>query len=135
MHQRANLIRPKSKFDKYEKLSSNLFKTKLLDFYASLKISWMSVLVIPWRKARRLAEFTNTYEVADNFMDRKSDFFYLNRTIVQPFKNFVYKLQVNVLLYNYLDEILHKFEKYISGIEVSHLGNRIRTMAVKTPDP
>ena len=72
-----NLIRPKSKFDKYGKLSSNLFKTKLLDFYASLKISWMSFLVIPWRKPRRLAEFMNTYEVADNFVDRKSDFFYL----------------------------------------------------------
>ena len=69
-----NLIRAKSKFDKYGKLSSNLLKTKLLDFYAYLKISWMSFLVIPWRKPRRLAEFTNTYEVADNFVDRKSDF-------------------------------------------------------------
>ena len=37
----------------------------------------MSFLVIPWRKPRRLAEFTNTYEVADNFVDRKSDFFNL----------------------------------------------------------
>ena len=72
-----NLIRAKSKFDKYGKLSSNLLKTKLLDFYAYLKISWMSFLVIPWRKPRRLAEFTNTYEVADNFVDRKSDFFNL----------------------------------------------------------
>ena len=69
-----NLIRAKSKFDKYGKLSSNLLKTKLLDFYAYLKISWMSFLVIPWRKPRRLAEFTNTYEVADNLVDRKSDF-------------------------------------------------------------
>ena len=37
----------------------------------------MSFLVIRWRKARRLELFTNTYEVADNFVDRKSDFFYL----------------------------------------------------------
>ena len=67
-----NLIRPKSKFDKYGKLSSNILKTKLLVFYASLKIRWMSFLVIRGRKARRLAEFTSTYEVADNFVDRKS---------------------------------------------------------------
>ena len=52
-------------------------KTKLLDFYTSLKISWISFLVIPWWKARRLAEFTDTYKVADKFVDRKSDFFYL----------------------------------------------------------
>ena len=69
-HQRANLKRPKSKFDKYGKLSSNLFKTKVLDFYAKNKLDL--IFSIPWRKARRLAEFTSTYEVADNFVDRKS---------------------------------------------------------------
>ena len=37
----------------------------------------MSFLVIPWRKPRRLAEFTNTYEVTDHFGVRKIDFFYL----------------------------------------------------------
>ena len=142
-HQTANLIRPKSKFDKYGKFPVNIFKTKLQHFYESLKISWFSFLVIPWRKARRLEQFTNTFEVTHNFVDRKSDFFYLaknetivhicfstdirkinenetmtlrsciwntnlliwshtkdqcrrlyvNRTVVQPFKNFVYKLQ------------------------------------------
>ena len=53
------------------------FENKLLDFYATSKISWMSILVIPWRKARRLEQFTNTYVVRDNFIDRKSDFFSL----------------------------------------------------------
>ena len=37
----------------------------------------MSFLVIPWRKARRLELFTNTYEVTDHFGVRKSDYFYL----------------------------------------------------------
>ena len=37
----------------------------------------MSFLVIPWRKARRLEQFTNTYVVRDNFIGRKSDFFFL----------------------------------------------------------
>ena len=74
---KANLIRPKSKFDKYGKLSSNILKTKLLVFYASLKISWMSFLVIRGRKARRFEQFTNTYVVTDNFIHQKSDFFSL----------------------------------------------------------
>ena len=150
-HQKANLIRPRSKFDKYGKFSSNLLITKAIDFYESLKICWMSFLLIPWRKARRLELFTNAYEVIDHFGDRKSDFYYLaknekncyqicfsseigkidevltmtvrwfelptfwcgvrtainvatysyvNRTVVQPFENFVYKLQGKVLLYN-----------------------------------
>ena len=46
------------------------FKTKVLDFYAKKKLDL--IFSIPWRKARRLAEFTSTYEVADNFVDRKS---------------------------------------------------------------
>ena len=37
----------------------------------------MSFLVIPWRKARRLAEFTNTYEVTYHFGIRKSDCLYV----------------------------------------------------------
>ena len=118
------------------------FKTKLQHFYECLKISWFSFLFIPWRKARRLEQFSNTFEVTHNFVIRKSDFFYLakneknvlmffyghyenkwqwndvptelqwttnlliwshmrdqcrrlyvNRTVVQTFKNFVYKLQ------------------------------------------
>ena len=72
---KANLIRPKSKFDKYGKLSSNLFKTKVLDFYAKNKLDL--IFSIPWRKARRLVQFTNTYEVTNQFADRKSDFFSL----------------------------------------------------------
>ena len=43
----------------------------------TLKTSWMLVLVIPWRKARRFEKFTNTYVVTDNFIHRKSDFFSL----------------------------------------------------------
>ena len=45
----------------------------------TLKTSWMLVLVIPWRKARRFEQFTNTYEVTDDFGVRKSDFFYLSK--------------------------------------------------------
>ena len=37
----------------------------------------MSFLVIRGRKARRFEQFTNTYEVTDDFGVRKSDFFYL----------------------------------------------------------
>ena len=37
----------------------------------------MLFLVIPWRKARRFEQFTNTYVVTDNFIHRKSDFFSL----------------------------------------------------------
>ena len=37
----------------------------------------MSFSVIPWRKARRLEQFTNTYVVRDNFINWKSDFFSL----------------------------------------------------------
>ena len=39
----------------------------------------MSFLVIRGRKARRFEQFTNTYEVTDDFGVRKSDFFYLSK--------------------------------------------------------